>query len=86
MDWLYWPGAGPVARGFEVSLDGGAIPACAWRSRRVAGVVKILVLEPSRWLHPPQIHMTATAGLTDPRPPATRGAATAPDLDQGLVR
>jgi DNA-binding SARP family transcriptional activator len=41
--------------GFEVRVDGRAVPVDAWRSRRAADLVKLLALEPTHELHREQV-------------------------------
>jgi predicted ATPase/DNA-binding SARP family transcriptional activator len=41
--------------GFAVAVDGRAVPSTTWRSKRVAGLVKLLALEPSHRLHREQV-------------------------------
>jgi DNA-binding SARP family transcriptional activator len=44
-----------VLGGFEVNLDGHAVPAEAWRHRRGADLVKLLPLAPGHRLHREQV-------------------------------
>jgi DNA-binding SARP family transcriptional activator len=44
-----------VLGGFSVSVDGEAVPAEAWRTRRAADLVKLLALEPGHTLHREQV-------------------------------
>src|SRR2546421_6147101 len=41
--------------GFEVRVNGRAVPVDAWRSRRAADLVKLLALEPTHELHREQV-------------------------------
>src|SRR5215467_3819766 len=40
---------------FEVYVDGNAVPADTWRSRRAADLVKVLALAPSQSMHREQV-------------------------------
>jgi DNA-binding SARP family transcriptional activator len=44
-----------VLGGFQVSVDGKAVPGDAWRTRRAADLVKVLALEPSHTIHREQL-------------------------------
>jgi len=44
-----------VLGGFEVSVDGGVVPASAWRTRRAADLVKVLALEHTHAMHREQL-------------------------------